>query len=96
MVLLVTYYLFQLVEAISTHLFNLIAEEGGSGKVALLEKGAYKGMDACLMYVQIQFVLINLRVAFHMQVSSCSWSHRISELEQLPRGTAIDSRVPGT
>jgi len=25
------------------------AEEGGSGKVALLEKGAYKGMDACLM-----------------------------------------------
>jgi len=25
------------------------AEEGGSGKVALLEKGAYKGMDVCLM-----------------------------------------------
>ncbi|EDR10639.1 uncharacterized protein LACBIDRAFT_317321 [Laccaria bicolor S238N-H82] len=25
------------------------AEEGGSGKVILLEKGAYKGMDACLM-----------------------------------------------
>ena len=28
----------------------LVAEEGGSGKVALLEKGAYEGMDACLMY----------------------------------------------
>ena len=26
-----------------------IAEEGGSGKAILLEKGAYKGMDACLM-----------------------------------------------
>ncbi|KAF8153051.1 hypothetical protein B0H34DRAFT_800308 [Crassisporium funariophilum] len=25
------------------------AEEGGSGKVILLEKGAYEGMDACLM-----------------------------------------------
>ncbi|KAF8960876.1 hypothetical protein BDZ97DRAFT_1921766 [Flammula alnicola] len=25
------------------------AEEGGSGKVVLLEKGAYQGMDACLM-----------------------------------------------
>ncbi|KAF5313399.1 hypothetical protein D9611_008576 [Ephemerocybe angulata] len=25
------------------------AEEGGAGKVALLEKGAYEGMDACLM-----------------------------------------------
>ncbi|KAF9485625.1 hypothetical protein BDN70DRAFT_889944 [Pholiota conissans] len=25
------------------------AEEGGSGKVILLEKGAYQGMDACLM-----------------------------------------------
>uniref|UniRef100_A0A8H7XUH5 Peptidase M20 domain-containing protein 2 n=1 Tax=Psilocybe cubensis TaxID=181762 RepID=A0A8H7XUH5_PSICU len=25
------------------------AEEGGSGKVVLLEKGAYEGMDACLM-----------------------------------------------
>ncbi|KAF8802853.1 hypothetical protein BYT27DRAFT_7196189 [Phlegmacium glaucopus] len=25
------------------------AEEGGSGKVALLEKGAYEGMDVCLM-----------------------------------------------
>lgn len=27
------------------------AEEGGSGKIMLLDKGAYKGMDACLMYV---------------------------------------------
>ena len=27
----------------------LPAEEGGSGKVILLEKGAYKDMDACLM-----------------------------------------------
>ena len=29
----------------------LLAEEGGSGKVVLLEKGAYEGMDACLMSV---------------------------------------------
>lgn len=34
---------------ISAHL--LVAEEGGSGKVALLEKGAYEGMDVCLMCV---------------------------------------------
>ena len=29
---------------------NCLAEEGGAGKVALLEKGGYEGMDACLMY----------------------------------------------
>lgn len=28
---------------------DILAEEGGSGKLTLLEKGAYKGMDACLM-----------------------------------------------
>ena len=28
-------------------------EEGGSGKVLLLEKGAYEGMDACLMYASL-------------------------------------------
>jgi metal-dependent amidase/aminoacylase/carboxypeptidase family protein len=27
------------------------AEEGGYGKATLLEKGAYKQMDACLMFV---------------------------------------------
>ena len=26
-----------------------IAEEGGYGKIKLLEKGGYEGMDACLM-----------------------------------------------
>ncbi len=29
--------------------YILTAEEGGSGKVILLENGAYKEMDACLM-----------------------------------------------
>ncbi|KAF8500161.1 aminoacylase 1-like protein 2 [Russula emetica] len=29
------------------------AEEGGQGKVILLEKGAYKGMNACLMQVNV-------------------------------------------
>jgi metal-dependent amidase/aminoacylase/carboxypeptidase family protein len=28
-----------------------LAEEGGNGKYKLLRKGAYEGMDACLMYV---------------------------------------------
>ena len=28
-----------------------VAEEGGGGKVMLIEKGAYEGMDACVMYV---------------------------------------------
>lgn len=31
----------------------MTAEEGGSGKIALLEKGAYKEMDICLMYVAV-------------------------------------------
>ena len=25
------------------------AEEGGGGKIKLLERGAYEGMDACVM-----------------------------------------------
>lgn len=28
---------------------ELIAEEGGGGKVILLERGAYDDMDACIM-----------------------------------------------
>jgi len=32
-----------------------LGEEGGSGKVKLLEKGAYKDMDICLMCVTIVF-----------------------------------------
>jgi hypothetical protein len=28
---------------------SFLAEEGGSGKLVLLEKGAYDGMAACLM-----------------------------------------------
>ena len=33
----------------------IIAEEGGSGKVILLEHGAYKDMDICLMFVNFNF-----------------------------------------
>lgn len=33
--------------------FFTLAEEGGSGKVVLLEKGGYEGMDACLMSVHL-------------------------------------------
>lgn len=29
----------------------MTGEEGGSGKVLLWDKGAYEGLDACLMYV---------------------------------------------
>jgi hypothetical protein len=29
------------------------AEEGGQGKVILLERGAYKGMHACVMRVNV-------------------------------------------
>ena len=32
-------------------LIGVKAEEGGAGKVILLQKGAYEGMDVCLMYV---------------------------------------------
>jgi hypothetical protein len=31
------------------------AEEGGGGKVILLERGAYKGLDACIMYVDSSY-----------------------------------------
>jgi metal-dependent amidase/aminoacylase/carboxypeptidase family protein len=31
----------------------ITAEEGGSGKVKMLDAGAYEGMAACLMYVVI-------------------------------------------
>ncbi len=31
--------------------FPLTAEESGAGKQILLEKGAYKDMDVCIMYV---------------------------------------------
>jgi metal-dependent amidase/aminoacylase/carboxypeptidase family protein len=35
------------------------AEEGGQGKVILLERGAYKGMDACVMRVNISRLYCN-------------------------------------
>lgn len=35
----------------SSDLVHLLAEEGGGGKAILLEKGAYEGMAACLMFV---------------------------------------------
>lgn len=31
---------------------SLSGEEGGAGKAILLERGAYQGLDACLMYVE--------------------------------------------
>lgn len=31
----------------------LLAEEGGGGKAILLERGAYKEMNLCLMYVPV-------------------------------------------
>ena len=31
----------------------MIGEEGGGGKVILLDKGAYEGMDVCLMFVHV-------------------------------------------
>lgn len=37
---------------------NFEAEEGGSGKVKLLEAGAYKEMDICLMYANISRIVI--------------------------------------
>lgn len=36
---------------VMSHCRVYAAEEGGSGKIVLLEKGAYDGMAACLMYV---------------------------------------------
>ena len=29
--------------------YNIVGEEGGGGKLILLQKGGYEGMDACLM-----------------------------------------------
>jgi hypothetical protein len=36
----------------SAHTSSPTAEESGAGKQILLEKGAYKDMDICIMYVQ--------------------------------------------
>jgi hypothetical protein len=41
-------YLFSTIPA--TFSYHGKAEEEGNGKVVLLEKGAYEGMDVCLMY----------------------------------------------
>ncbi|SRR6266404_3414064 len=51
---------------------EITAEEGGQGKVILLEKGAYKGMHACLMCGSVQRTHIRMSLYF-LQVSSCSW-----------------------
>jgi len=40
------------------------AEEGGQGKVILLERGAYKGMDACVMRVNIPSLYCNHLIKF--------------------------------
>jgi metal-dependent amidase/aminoacylase/carboxypeptidase family protein len=37
----------------------IVAEEGGFGKAKLLDAGAYKKMDACLMFVI--FAAVDLR-----------------------------------
>lgn len=37
---------------ISLKVILAIAEEGGGGKILLLEKGGYKDMDVCIMYVR--------------------------------------------
>lgn len=33
----------------------LLAEEGGGGKIILIERGGYKDMDACVMYATPSF-----------------------------------------
>ena len=32
-----------------------LAEEGGGGKIILIERGGYKDMDACVMYATPSF-----------------------------------------
>ena len=48
-----------------------IAEESGGGKVLLLERGAYEGMDLCLMYVIDTFVQSHIAIYFqdHIQLT---------------------------
>ena len=42
---------------------SLTAEESGAGKQILLERGAYKDMDVCIMYVAAPFPTLASRVA---------------------------------
>jgi hypothetical protein len=37
--------------SLASHSPSLSAEESGSGKITLIERGAYKEMDACVMYI---------------------------------------------
>ena len=59
-----------------------IAEEGGSGKVLLLEKGAYKDMDACLMHVSWNFFdLMTSALTLVSQVPPCARPSLFYEFE---------------
>ena len=77
----------------SVVLLGTPAEEGGSGKAILLERGAYEGMDACLMYIFAHAqntVMLTIRCS---QVPSCSWSSVVCEPQQLPCTSTLDSGV---
>lgn len=45
--------------SISSTLTFIQAEEGGSGKIILLENGAYDEMDVCLMYGVVILLYLN-------------------------------------
>jgi hypothetical protein len=74
-------------------------EEGGGGKILLWEKGAYKGLDVCLMYV-LSFlsplaspftsdVLLN----GDNQVSPCTWPVARCQSERLAGHRPAPSRL---
>jgi metal-dependent amidase/aminoacylase/carboxypeptidase family protein len=48
---------------------NKIAEEGGQGKVILLERGAYDGLDACVMRVNVTICTLNQLIKFDTGVT---------------------------
>ena len=62
-----------------------IAEEVGSGKVELLDEGAYQNMDACLMFVS--FLLLSsfsFSWCWNLKVSPCSWTGRFCKSQWQP------------
>ena len=76
---------------ISTYL----AEEGGGGKALLLEKGAYEGIDVCVMYICVYIdLLTSFTLNVHQQDSPHLRTSLLSPNHLITRPTISRRRIP--